>query len=299
MLLRARLFPLGDDSREILERLLPRKGAGPTNGRYPIAVGNRALPEILRAGDLGSGFWVSGEAVFSKSELVGVSHFELVCRKFVPESDRDYADNFATCEGAKLVNACAEASIRLATGFVLTRIALKPNMVGAIGEWTQEYVIGSGVARAFEKENFNRWWVKPVMNPKTQSPYSEFFQIFTDTVMQPAAIDCSVERIQSERPEENGQLRHLGCLSYAKEDLQGQADFARTAEPWGSWHGQPSWVVRSRVARAFVSHKLRGWAFRPVLGLKSDLCRKYLYQWQVLWGLVAKCSRCKFDGGRW
>lgn len=299
MLLRARLFPSDDGGREIIERLSPLDSLKPTSGRYPVAVGDPALTEILRAGDGAGGFSVSAESVFTRTELRDISHFEVVCRKFVSETDEDYAHNAAACEGAALVEAGGEEPIRLVSGFALTRVELKPNMAGAIGDWTTEYVVGRGIVEAFEQEGLSGWSAKSVLNPKTRSNHADFVQLYSDVVLRPAAIDCSVERIQSEVPEEEGCLRHLGCLSYAAADLAGQPDFIRTAEPWGGWSGWPSWVVSSRVPKVFTARKLRGWAFRPVLTTESRLYRQYLDRWQILCELVAGSASSDFDGGRW
>ncbi len=184
-------------------------------------------------------------------------------------------------------------------GGALTRIKLKPNMVGAIGDWTSEYVIGPGVVAAFEREGLSGWSAETVLNSNTRLPHPEFVQIFSDSFSRPGVIDCSVERIRSDFASEDGRLRHLGCLSYAAAHLADLPDFARTAEPWGGWNGSPSWVVSSRVANAFAAHKLRGWTFRPVLTTESDLYRQYLDQWQALCEWVADSSRSEFDGGRW
>ncbi|MDJ0784884.1 MAG: hypothetical protein QNJ22_23160 [Desulfosarcinaceae bacterium] len=299
MQLRARLHPLNDESRATLLRLLPAKHGRPTSDRYPVGVGDEILHTIFKEGDAAGGFAVSAEAVFTKRERRSVTHFEVVCKKYVPESEIDYEHNADLCDGTPPISAGGEAPIRLPSGFGLTRIKLKPNMVGAIGQWTLEYIIGSAVFQVFEQAQFSGWSAKPVLNLRTQSPFSEVVQLFSDAVLSPCTIDCSVERIQSAFPEEDGHLRHLGCLSYPAAALEDVPDFARTAEPWGGWNGLSSWVVSARVADAFAAHKLRGWAFRPVMVTESDLYRHYLQAWQVLCEAVARSQRSEFDGGRW
>jgi hypothetical protein len=299
MQLRARLHPTGDDSRAILERSPAIKGAEATSDRYPVAVTGGNLSAILQGGDGAGGFWVSAEAAFSKSELGAVTHFEVVCRKFIPESARDTEHNADLIARAPRIAAGGEHPIILPHGFALSRIPLKPNGVGAIGDWTAEYVIGSAVARVFEQAGLTGWSVKPVLNLSTQSPQPGFAHLFSDTLMAPAGIDCSVERIQSAFPEEDGALRHLGCLSYPASALESTPDFSRTAEPWGGWHGLCSWIVSARVVKACTESKLRGWAFRPVLIAESDLYRQYLGQWRLLCQAVSESGLSQFDGGRW
>lgn len=298
MKLKAYLYPLGDDSLELLAALIPEKAREIVSARWSVALDDPVLPKILGSGDSTSGFWVSAEAVFSSAELRELSHFEIICRKFIPESNKDYELNMTACLRAPLTNRGGESPIRLATGFSLARISLKPNMVGAIGDWTGEYVIGSAVADTFKSNNFSGVTFLPVCNPKTDAPHAEFCQIYGDSVLEPVEMDCSIERIQSDEPEENGKLRHLGCLSYREENLVDKPDFLRTAEPWGGWWGWPSWVVSCGVVNTFRERKLRGWAFRPVLVADSKLHSFYLSQWIHLNELVSQCSGSTFDGGR-
>jgi hypothetical protein len=299
MKLYARLFPLGDRSQELLDVLLRDGVPRVVSARWPVAVDRLVLSDILQAGESTKGFWVSGEAVFSETELKGISHYEAVCRKVVKESPADYDANAAMCKRTRLLDAGGESPIRLVSGLVLSHIPLKPNMVGLIGDWTQEYVVGSGVAQAFTTAGLTGFSLLPISHPKRRSPHERFFQLFSDSILKPASLDCSVERIKSVVPSENGHLQHMGCLSYVQPDLANSPDFSRTAEPWGGWDGWPLWVVRAKVKQTFDQHKMRGWAFRPILVRGSDLYTEYVSQWQHLYDLVARCSRSKFDGGRW
>jgi hypothetical protein len=296
--LTARLFPLGG-SREVMKSLLPPEELVFQSGRCPVALEDPNLRRILDAGDSSDGFWVAGEAIFSATELREVSHFELVCRSVVQETESDYKANAIVCERIALVDAGGHAPIRLVTGFTLSRIRLKPNVVGSIGDWTGEFVIPSGVAKVFEAAGLRGFSLEPIANPKTGLAHEGYFQIYSKSVVAAATIDCSVERIQSCFPEENGHLRHLGCLSYPAAALAHRPDFNRTAEPWGGWHGWPSWVVSSRVVSAFKGSKCRGWHFRPVLITDTELYSQYIGQWEQLCDAVARTRKSQFDGGRW
>ena len=298
MQLMARLLPLGG-SHEVIRSLLPPQELVFKSGRCPVAVANPNLHRVLEAGDASDGFWVAGEAIFSASELREVSHFELVCRCMVQETENDYKANAAACERTALIDAGGHAPIRLASGFTLSRIRLKPNCVGSIGDWTGEFVIASGVAKVFKEAGLSGLSLEPVTNPKTSSAHEGCFQIYSTHVTAPVTIDCSVERIQSRFPEENGQLRHLGCLAYPAAALAHRPDFNRTAEPWSGWHGWPSWVVSARVVSAFKGFKCRGWHFRPVLMTDTELYSQYVAQWQQLCDAVARTRKSQFDGGRW
>ncbi len=299
MKLYVRLYPLDERSATIVTHRVPMAGAGIVNGRYPLTLDDPALPVVLDEAESTKGFWVSAEAVFSPAELRTCTHFEAVCRKLITETKKDFEWNDAAKDKAPLFDAGGQSPIRLIRDVALTHIRLKPNMVGAIGDWTQEYVIGSGVARAFQKAKLSGLSLLSVRNSKTGAPHEGFSQIFSDSILKPAVIDCSVERIKSQFPSENGHLRHMGCLSYTAANLEGTTDFSRTAEPWGGWHGWPLWVVRAKVKELFTKEKLRGWAFGPVLTTNTDLYSDYLRQWERLCRLVGQCTKSKFDGGRW
>ena len=296
--LKVHLFPCGDDSLELISSVIPESAREIVSARWSVALDDAVLQEILQGGESTDGFWISAEAVLSATELRELSHFEVMCRKFITESNKDYKRNFAACEGTPLVDKGGESPIRLATGFSLSRISMKPNMIGAIGDWVGEYVIGSAVADAFKSEEFTGLSLVPVNNPRIDAAHEDFFQIFSDCVLQPVEMDCSIERIQSSVAEENGKLRHLGCLSYGEEKLAEVPDFSRTAEPWAGWWGWPSWVVSANVVKNFRENMLRGWAFRPVLVKETELYSSYLGQWTQLEELVAQYSRSSFDGGR-
>lgn len=299
MKLYARLCPLDERSATIVAHRAPMAEAGIVNGRYPLALDDPALPVVLDEGESAKGFSISGEAVVSPAELRTLTHFEAVCRKLVTETKKDFEWNDAAKEKAPLFDAGGESPIRLIRDVALTHIRLKPNMIGGIGDWTQEYVIGAGVARAFQKAKLSGLSLLSVRNPKTGAPHEGFSQIFSDSILKPATIDCSVERIKSALASEDGQLRHLGCLAYAVTDLDDTTDFSRTAEPWGGWHGWPLWVVRAKVKEIFAKEKLRGWAFRPVLITNTDLYADYMRQWERLCRLVGQCTKSQFNGGRW
>jgi hypothetical protein len=299
MRLQARLFPLGDNSTRVLTSLVPPEALVFTSARCPVDVDDALLARILREGDRADGFWVGGESVFSAPEARAFTHFELACRSFIKESKADFAANDAVRASTSLVDAGGFAPIRLLPAVTLTRIAIKPNMVGAVGDWTAEYVLGPGVAKAFADAPLTGALFRPVTNPRTGGTHDGFVHLFSDAILPPAVIDDSVERIQSRFAEEDGSLRHGGCLAYPVDALQHRPDFNRTAEPWAGWHGWPSWVVSARVMEVFRAAKLRGWHFRPVLTIESDSYAEYAAKWRRLKAAVNATTRSKFDGGRW
>ena len=300
MKLIARLCAPDDQRRQLLAAWLPAD-AVPTSARFPVDTDDPVFARILAAGDDETlAFGVSGEAVFTPAELAGIGHFELVCRAIARESPADFAANDAVRERTPLIDAGGVAPIRLVSGLSLTRITLKPNMVASIGDWTQEYVLAAGVVKTFADAHLSGASFLPLMkmHAKTRVARTDFVQLFSDAILRPAIVDTSVERITSRLPEEDGHLRHLGCLAYGPSALEDRPDFNRTAEPWGGWHGWPSWVVSARVRRAFIASKLRGWHFRPVLVAETTLYAEYVEKWSALRAAVA-ASRSTMDGGRW
>jgi hypothetical protein len=160
-------------------------------------------------------------------------------------------------------------------------------------------VLGAGVAKAFADAGLAGASFRPVTNPRTKGHHDGFVHLFCDAILPPAVIDESVERIHSRYAEEDGSLRHGGCLAYPADALQHRPDFNRTAEPWAGWHGWPSWVVSARLTKVFRASKLRGWHFRPVLTIESDCYAEYAAKWRRLKAAVDATTKSKFDGGRW
>ncbi|MBK6689022.1 MAG: hypothetical protein IPG45_31430 [Deltaproteobacteria bacterium] len=298
MELMARLYPLDDASRaHLLELLDPAPKA--TSGRFPVSVADPRLPRIMEAVDAAGGVWVSGEAVFLPAELAAATHFEAVCRLVVREMDRDAEVNRATVQRSPPIDAGGFRSIRLVQGLVLSKIRMKPNVIGAIGEASGEYLVGEAVSRALKAAGCTGYTLLPITDPKHDAEWREYHHLYGESLLPPVVADCTIQRIRSPYPEEDGTLRALGCLSYRPEDLDQRPDFNRTAEPWGGHSGAPSWVVSARVPTMFKTLRLRGWAFRPVLVQGSELHRKYLAQWEQLQAIVGRTRNSRFDGGRW
>lgn len=299
MNLKIHLHPLGEDSTSLIASLIPEEKREIVSNRWSVMLDDPVLKEILHSGDSTKGFWLSCEAILTKSELKEMTHYEVVCRKYISESKQDYEANFALVKKTPLVKKGGESPILLAKGFSLSHISMKPNMVGAIGDWTGEYVIGTGVASIFNKHEFPELSLIPITNQHANKPHENYFQIFSASILDSVVNDSSIERIKSDDPEENGKLRHLGCLTYHRKFLKEKADFLRSAEPWAGWWGWPSWVVSNKVVSKFKENKFRGWVFRPVLIYESELYSTYQSNWDYLNNLLSKYSRTTFDGGRW
>jgi hypothetical protein len=150
------LFPFGDASLDLIASLIPESDRKIVSARWSVALEDPVLQKILHGGESTDGFWISAEAILSARELRELSNFEVVCRKFIRETDKDYEANVTACETAPLLDKDGESPVRLASGFSLSKISMKPNMVGAIGDWVGEYVVGSAVADVFKSKEFYR-----------------------------------------------------------------------------------------------------------------------------------------------
>jgi hypothetical protein len=71
--------------------------------------------------------------------------------------------------------------------------------------------------------------------------------------------------------------------------LEKALDFNRTGEPLESFEF-PDWVVRSSVRDCFVEHRLRGWAFEPVLELGTPPYEEYCELWMSFYRLLGQCG---------
>ncbi len=297
MHLQARLFPRGAASQRLIDAALPPGRRQVTSSR--VAVPLQDVAALLDAGDAADGFGVNGEAVFAARDLAAVTHFELVCRKVLAEARRDSDANLALTRATPLVDAGGHAPIRLVAGLTLSRAALAPNAVGAIGDWTNEYAVGSAVAAALAAAGVTGYALVPLSKGASGSSHDDIRQIVSDQILPPAILDVSVERISSPHPEEDGHRRHLGCLAYDEASLHDRADINRTAEPWAGWHGWPAWVVSRRAVEVLRTSQVRGWHYRPVLIRERPLYGRYLADWHTLAAAVAATTRSRFEGGRW
>jgi hypothetical protein len=207
--------------------LLPADGRTLKSGRYAIDIDDPLFRRILEAGDTARGFWVGGEPVWSVAELASFTHYELASRFVVRESRADFDANDAVRARTPLIDTGGPEPIRLMSGLFLSRVTLKPNMVGSVGDWTQEYVAASGAINTFKDAGLTGAQFLTVTNSKTGVAHDNCFQLYSEALLPAVVIDDSVETIVSPHREEHGRLRHLGCLAYAPAALHDRPDFNR------------------------------------------------------------------------
>jgi hypothetical protein len=228
------------------------------------------------------GSWFNPICVFTARELDSANWFQLDCRKTLAENNRDYEQNSAHFEAGEPLQTVPGRQVRILDRIALSRITpLKPNMIAGVDQWTSEFVVGEATAAEFEREGLTGYSLRPVLHSKTQEPQEGIWQLYCDTFMPAVELDRTMP--PGDDPET---LRELGCLVY---DFTGNAhpsaDFNRTAEAW-TGSGSPLWVVSPAVRECYTSHKLKGWAFRPVLEKGSELHEEYIQTWDALFQRV-------------
>jgi hypothetical protein len=217
---------------------------------------------------------------FNTEEVASSRFLQLECRgKVLRETPKDYETNVSRLRSLPFIEHGPGARIRLLDQITLRGVNLKPNQVACAAEWMAEFVVSGGVARIFESEGLTGFSLKPIVDARTGQPYDDAFQLFTNHIMPRAYIDVTTP------VHPDGDTAHerqqLGCLSYGLDENAPQVDFLRTAEAWSS-NDLPVWIVSQRVRQCFLRHKLRGWAFRPVLEVGSALHEVYIRLWHDL-----------------
>jgi hypothetical protein len=244
---------------------------------------------LLKVSKTRSRCWFNPWMEFSEAELAQSRFFQLECRgRLLNEKKGDWELNIARLRSLPFIKSGPGARIRLLDRIALRGAAsLKPNEVGCPTHWMAEFVVAQEVGRIFESEGLAEFSLRPVFDSRTKRDYDSFFQIYTDRIMPRALIDATTP-LQPAVGNPDAR-RELGCLSY---DFRGNVpgyDFHRTAEAWSN-NDMPLWIVSARVRECFKRHKLRGWAFRPVLEAGSELHETYTRMWEDLFARVARSN---------
>jgi hypothetical protein len=233
-----------------------------------------------------SGCWLNPIVGFTAAEQRSARLFQLEGRKIVLETPADSDLNRGRLEGTPFRrNGARPLRIKLIDRIALSRVALPPNGVALAGDWMAEFVAHRAAAAVFEQAGVKGCAFRPIFNPRTGRDHADFVQPYSESIMPPAVLDATTISLAAELPEEGG-WRELGCLTYGPEAVVFADDFNRTAENWSNSF-IPFWVVTARVRDLFQTHKLKGWAFRPVLELGTPLHRTYTEIWTSLLERIA------------
>lgn len=260
------------------------------SGGFAMEIDHPALRAAIASGERLGGLGISAEWRLTEAELASLSHFSVVCRLTVPESDAAYKRNYDMCQASPQIASGAGASIRLARGFCLSKASLKPNSVAGIGEWTGAYLAGEDVLEAFRQAGLTGLASEPVLQTSSRAPFPNVRQLVTEAIL-PAAVPGALPDFPP---------GYCGLLCYEPRQLIDQPDFSHTAEPWASQrYGWPLWVVSARTRNLFLLQGMSGWAFRPVLVTDSALYERYLALSQELCALLRDAPQSKLEDREW
>jgi hypothetical protein len=247
---------------------------------------------ILKLTKATSGLRLTPDCVFSAKEQAQARYFQVLSRKTVSESDDDYTLNIGELRAQAPVKTAAGMTIKCMERVYLTKASVAANAVAVLGQWSAEYLVGSTVSEQLKGAGMKGLELRPVYHTKTKAPHAGVSQLYTASLMPPVARNASVMEQETTSPEDCP-VSVLGALAYAFDGEPGLADFNRTAEPLNSNH-LPLWVVSRKVVELFQEHKLKGWAFRPVLEVGTALYEDYVARWEVLRKKVASNPRHNF-----
>jgi hypothetical protein len=225
---------------------------------------------------------------FTAKELAQSRFFQLECRgKVIREKGGDYDLNIARLHSLPFITAGPGARIRLLDRIALRGANVGPNQVACATDWMAEFVVSREVGRIFESEGLTGFTLRPVFDSKTKADHDTLFQLYTDHIMPRASVDATTPAVRGQTdPEERHQL---ACLTYDFGGNPPTADFHRTAEAWSN-NDMPLWIVTARARECFERHKLRGWAFRPVMEVGTALYLTYTELWEDLFARVARSN---------
>lgn len=278
-----------DVSQVTVASALPGRHAT-SKSALTVEIGDSRLHGLVQSGESSGGFGISAEWILSEAECASVSHYSVVCRQTVPESDAAYRRNHDLWAASRMTPAGGATSVRLMRGVYLSQLRLKPKTIAGIGEWMEAYLAGAEVWQVFGEAELTGVVPEKVFQVRSGTPFPDAHQLFTETKLPPMEFDLATSVA----------LGASGLLCYHSEELAGLPDFMHTAEPWANARfGWPLWVVSARVRDLFRKDKVRGWAFHPVLMRGSTLHRDYLALCGQLLALMGSTQHSRLVARTW
>lgn len=274
--------------KEVDEAFVADGSPGAVFGLPDFDATSPAFDRLLEVSKTRGGCWFNPWMEFTAQELAQSRFFQLECRgKVIREKGGDHDLNIARLRSLPFITAGPGAKIRLLDRIALRGASVGPNQVACASEWMAEFVVSREVGRIFESEGLTGFTLRPVFDSKTRADYDTLFQLYTDHIMPRALVDATTP---AHRGQPDPEERHeLGCLAYDFGGNPPTADFHRTAEAWSN-NDMPVWIVTARARECFERHKLRGWAFRPVLEAGTTLYLTYKQLWEDLFARVARSN---------
>ena len=210
-------------------------------------------------------------------------------RKLVIESESEYQAMRRDIDATPWTGVDPLYRCRLPRQIMLSCIKLKPNQIGVVGHWSVEFIVPVGVRDLFEAADFSGVEFRPVLRGPNGPPRDDFYQLYTEDLLEDRVIDISSPEIQSDLAEERG-YDVMGSYCYETPTLDSAADFNRTGENNVSFEF-PDWIVSNRVRELYTENGLKGWAFEPVFEAGSEKYAAYVELWASLFDMLADIGR--------
>lgn len=242
------------------------------------------LSEAAKRGSIDLNPWME----FTPKEVDTAEFLHVVARKVVQDTQRDYERMRSDIEELPWIGTDPKRRFRVPNRLSLSKHKLKPNQVAGVGEWTGEYVVASGARTVFEDAGFSGVAFRPVFNTRTGEPFDDCFQLWSEHYLDYRILDIASPEFPTGHLSQQG-YDALGCLCYDTATLDNAPDFNRTGEQMVAFEF-PQWVVRRGVKDCFREHKLKGWAFEPILESGSAAYEEYHELWSSLYRMLANCD---------
>ena len=235
---------------------------------------------------------------FSKKEVSAARFLRLRCRKVVEDSNADFVRMRKEFDSRPWIGEDPYRRFRLPNRLFLSRINLRPNQIGGVGQWTLEYVAAAGICTGFLEDGLSGLAALPVYQTKTGQPFDGYVQLYCESILPDRIIDAASLPIGSTRgpsrvnPALVGDEKAYhtwGCLCYSAEALAEAKDFNRTGERMIAFEF-PDWIVSQRVRARYEARLLKGWAFAPVLEQGTEAFDVHEQLWQSLYAVLEECS---------
>ena len=234
-------------------------------------------------------FWPS--MIIEKSELDQVELFELSSSGLVlRESDAVTDYNLDYLESLPLRETAADASIRLIPKAFKKNISFPPATIYALSDWSDEYILSTGVKQLFKESGLTGFEGKPIFSLEGRE-IPDYFLLYTDSILPPVVRDKTV--LVSGLMPKRRDFRRLGYFCYDLNQIVDRVDFHRTAEPFCS-HATTSMIVSRKAKECIESNKIKGVKFKPVLSKHSSLYQCHLRLWEEVFSLLEKHSTIPF-----
>ncbi len=193
---------------------------------------------------------------FGSAELTHATHLEVVCRKSAAQTSAERSKTLEDYRSLTLQETASRWPVRIPTCVYLSK-PIADDTIVQVDQYTGEYAMGVGAGRLLNEAGFCGHLLAPVRHWKTGAACPGIGMHLSSEQLWPA-VSASLTKGQLSVPQ------RTRLLSYERSAFADAPDFARTAEPWGSW-GTPQWIVSQRVRGWVAANGLKGWAFWPVL----------------------------------